>query len=228
MRAVCQLKHANDVVQVLRAFGKPEQLRFSGQLLQMLMNVTPYPMPVRPAAAAEAHMEEEESIPYVVGASLSSDALWHEGPLTFFNVDLPAHARRWERNTDWSEVKEFASKPPSAAFARMLDQLCLGSRYLGAHEKTFPPLLGVAEALPLSKLGVLSAKFAPDVALQILEDWGVMLRQALSRLPAPVLAALKSGERVHVSRALMQTLYEQAALEFWVQRLGYDKLLSAA
>jgi hypothetical protein len=157
----------------------------------------------------------------------------HPGPWTSLAVEgLPEALRTAELDTCWSERPEFGGRRPSEAFVRLLDQTALGSR--GNHMESpaipgdlvFPPPFSI-EALPYMALARLSTAFPEALALEILRDWALILRNALSGLPRP----RRGGEErlllcshCYYTRSELAAGYERAVLRWLVQRFAFERL----
>jgi hypothetical protein len=154
----------------------------------------------------------------------------HPGPWTSLAVEgLPEALRTAELDTCWSERPEFGGRRPSEAFVRLLDQTALGSR--GNHMESpaipgdlvFPPPFSI-EALPYMALARLSTAFPEALALEILRDWALILRNALSGL-----RPRRGGEErlllySYHTRSELAAGYERAVLRWLVQRLAFERL----
>ena len=137
--------------------------------------------------------------------------------------------RTAELNTCWSERPEFGGRRPSEAFVRLFDQTTLGSRSTHMEppvipgDLVFPPPFSI-EAIPWVALARLSTTFPETLGLEILRDWGLILRSALSGL-----RTRRFGEeRIHsYSRGELAVGYERAVLRWLVQRFAFERLRDA-
>ena len=229
IQAISRLKSDADQLQIWTVFAQRDSLRFCGDVLKMLMGMNPYPMPSvglpGPPPLAPIWTEEDPA-PF---ASKSVSVNVHTGAHSNFCVNLPDYLRRAELNTDWSNVPEFNGRIPDPAFTRMLDQICLGSESLAVGGGAFPPPFAYGiEKIPLAALAHLYCHFPLPLAVRIMQDWGLILRSALSSWLPPSLTACmqqNDGTKVHVPRECLRVAYERASLEFLIQRYGVDKLV---
>ncbi len=148
----------------------------------------------------------------------------HPGPWTSMDVqELPEQLRVAEVNTCWSERPEFGGQRPSLAFARLFDQTTLGSQNrmeppTAPGDMTFPAPFSI-EAIPWVALARLSTTFPETLALEILRDWGLILRSALSKLKQP-----RGREACFYSRGELALCYERAVLRWMIQRFAFERL----
>ena len=182
-------------MRIHRAFSGMGTLRFAGDVLRGLMKLTPYPVPA-------------ERVPDpVVTATAAGE---HPGPeWTGFGVAQIAEGLA-EHQTDWAERAEFGGQAPSPAFCRLLDQIALPGA--GA----FPSPFEADGAVPWGALALLARMEPEPLALEILRDWGLILRAALMPWDPPSSRA---------SRAALAHRYERATLRWLVQRMAFERLL---
>jgi hypothetical protein len=151
----------------------------------------------------------------------------HPGPATNFAVTgLPEALRRFECATDWKERPEFERRP-SAAVLALLDQISLGSLSLREPatlrgDALFPPPFEV-EAVPWCALAAFARAFpaGEGLGLEILRDWGSILRSALSTVEP------RRGKE-QPQRSVLAQAYERATLRWMVQRLAFERLAASA
>jgi hypothetical protein len=159
------------------------------------------------------------------GVASSSSSSVHPGPWTSMEVvGLPEALQVAERNTCWAERPEFGGRCPSAAFARLFDQTGLGSQSHRTEEPpripgdlVFPAPFSI-EAIPWVALGRLATTFPEALGLEILRDWCLILRSALSRLRP------SRGGEVYYSRSELALCYERAVLRWLIQRFAFERL----
>jgi len=213
--SVSNVKSDEDQLKIWKIFSSAQRLLFSGDVLQMLMDITPYPIPSRrymPAIQPVLNVDNPDSTNI------------HPGPSTHFNVELPDALKRHEKYIDFSEHPSgmifghhrVNSSTPS--FASLLDQLNLGSIVQPGAEGYFPSIMKI-KPVPWRKISQLSNPVSADqylefpsaTARQILLDWGLIMRSAYSTL--------------HDDHALIRASLERAVLRFLVQRIAYDKIV---
>ena len=226
---IIRLRREGDPARIFNAFCAAGELRFCGDVLQALMRMRPYPVPAN-------RREEPAVLACAPSAPWRSDV--HPGPWECLRVEgLPDALRTAELNTCWAERIEF-ERPPSQAFARMLDQIALGSAAADGLRPTttttypchsgirFPPPFAI-ESIPWVTLGKLSDGFDEGLMLEILQDWGLILRKAFASLP-PDDEAGGGGDprrlRKSISRATLGRTYERALLRWIVQRFAFERL----
>ena len=182
--------------------------------------------------------------PHPVGAD-SREEIGGKHPASIQDLDsgsdLPNELRRWELDTDWSQVPAFNFKAPPTKLQRALDQICAGR-----------PFRDGSEELPLARLAALCELRPDGAAEKVLADWGAILRDAWSLLLGPArhphlpdrdtldahagprpplsLPPLPGGARRPnpAARPRKAAAYQQAALSFLVRRLGRDRLAAGA
>lgn len=193
---VCRLRQQGDAVCIFNAFQTAQPLRFPGDILSALMKMQPYPIPANRVA--------ESVLP-------CTDDGMHPGPIEHMSVgELPEGCRVFELNTDWKGRVEF-ERPPSGAFVRLLDQIGLG--FAGGFA---PPFTRGVEAqhFPWTAVARLSNSFAEPLALEVLRDWGVILRKGWETL----------DEKKGHARSVLAVSYQRAYLRWLVQRLAFERL----
>ena len=107
----------------------------------------------------------------------------------------------------------------------MLDQVCLGSSpssassgISGSAPLAFPAPFARIERPPVEELNTLWRTFPEDLALEILHDWGLLLRISLEGLV----------ETEEYPRELLASRYAKAALRWLIQRIAFEELLLLA
>jgi hypothetical protein len=244
LKAISQLRSDQDKLSILTVFSKvSSNLSFSSDILDMLMHLVPYPIPVRgalvlpkPYEACENFFSDDCSVfseQYNTFSDRSSKFQYDGFIHDYFNVNIPWTLKKYEINTNWREVSDFN---PSIPFRQMLDQLSIGSYNLlresdcksKNEEKPFPPLfLSCIDTIPLRKLAELSNNYPQDIALEILRDWGIILRDALSNLPSEILGDLLAcgGCKMIINRLILKNVYEKATLRWLTKRYGWERLV---
>jgi hypothetical protein len=244
LKAISQLRSDQDKLSILTVFSKvSSNLSFSSDILDLLMHLVPYPIPVRgalvlpkPYEACENFFSNECSVfseQYNTYNDRSSKFQYEGFIHDYFNVDIPWTLRKYEINTNWREISDFN---PTIPFRQMLDQLSIGSYNLLREidvkskndEKPFPPpFLSCIDTLPLKKLAELSNNYPQDTALEILRDWGIILRDALSNLPPEIIGDLLAcgGCKMIINRLILRSVYEKATLRWLTKRYGLERLI---
>jgi hypothetical protein len=219
LRELRTLKSDADQLQIWNVYARHPRFAFCGDVLSFLKSLVPYPVPANHVRWPGADRGQEEE------ASTSVNLYAHDGGgQDVWAVDLPESLRKAELNTDWSQFPEFVGHQPAVEVLRMLDQVSLGSRDPGGFVAPFASGL---ERMPFVEVGGLCAFFPTHIAVHIVRDWGLILRSALSHLPAEYLARMQQhwgAARVHVPRRVLQGAYERAVLAWMIQRYGKDRL----
>jgi hypothetical protein len=235
---------------VLNVFSYVTRLSFPGDIIQMLLQMKPYPIPA-------SRVKSQADFGGGMKPTLFQDL--------DYGYELPTEFRRWELDTDWGQLPAFKGITPPTKILRILDQICAGTatsdlRHNGGlfqvatgtpHPASHPHLFqDGAEELPLAQIAALCSQHPEDTAVEILKDWGIIMRSAwahlaarvgsahnqlqvnLQRLTLDVQAGHQSGGGAPRSnpaaRPLKAAAYQQATLAFLVQRLGRDRLAGGA
>ena len=230
LQALYQLRDVQDQIRVLANFNLVPELSFPGNILELLANLTPYPVPARLPLQLPAPLTSSTPIDYTHFYSDDVDrgvcvSTKHDR----FDVVLPWHLRHFELHADWRTLPGLTQRPPLRVM-QMLDQLSLASQSLtgstsAMEDKPFP---GPIDTLPLYQIQALCDHFADETVLDILRDFGIIMRSALSELPYAVLVAIQTGRRLSINRALLAELYQKATLRWLTKRYGYDRLVVVA
>ena len=228
LQALYQLRDIQDQIRVLANFNLVPELSFPGNILGLLANLTPYPVPARLPLQLPAPVTSYAPVDYTHFYSDDVDrgvcvSTKHDR----FDVDLPWHLRHFELHVDWRTLPGLTRRPPLRVM-QMLDQLSLETQSLtmstsAMEDKPFP---GPIDTLPLYQIQALCDGFAEEIVLEILRDFGIIMRSALSELPYAVLVAIQSGRRISVNRAMLAELYQKATLRWLTKRYGYDRLVA--
>ena len=245
LKAISQLRGDQDKISIFTAFSKiTSGLNFSSDILDMLMHLVPYPVPVRPTLVLPAPYQVSQNFfrggcgdvfteQYNTFSDKSSKFQYDGFKHDFFNVNIPWTLKRYEINTNWREISDFT---PIIPFRQMLDQLSVGSYNLLREtdstskndEKPFPPpFLSCIDVFPTRKLTELSKNYPQHIALEILRDWGLILRDALSNLPSDIIGDLQAcgGCKMIINRLILKNVYEKATLRWLTKRYGFERLV---
>jgi len=220
LEELCKVRSVEDQKTVWTAFSSVIRIQYGGDILAVLMELGPrYPVPVSPYPTCVP-----PAAPYVSHWNV------HPGPIECVNVEIPGELRKFETMTDWSEFQAWVgpwqgvygreSKMP--VFAHLLDQLSIGSGIDPVDSLYFEPVMSM-ETPPWNHLAELTrdhCTFSKDDQIQIVRDWGVIMRNA---------AATKGGRApvawTGLSMATRRNELERALLRFLIKRLIYEKLI---
>ena len=219
LEELCRVMSLEDQKNVWHAFSEPVRIQFGSDVLKLLMNlgetypvpVSAYPKCVRPGIVPSAYR-----VPWNV----------NPGPVTCMNVEIPEDMKRYEMNTNWSEfqcwvgpwhgVQGKESRMP--CFAYLLDQLDLGSAENPSDGIHFEAVMRM-ESPPWNHLAELARSFPVEEQIQIVYDWGLIMRIAGSSREGPNQIGWMGR-----SLASRRERLERACLQFLTKRLVYEKL----
>jgi hypothetical protein len=226
LQALYQLRDVQDQIRVLTNFNLVPELSFPGNILELLSKLVPYPVPARLPLLLSAAFTAESPPPTHFFADNVEIGVCAINKHDKFDVDLPWYLRTFELHTDWRSLPNFTRQPPLRVM-QMLDQLCLESQSLtmatsAMEDKPFP---APVDAMPLHQIQMLSNNYPEEIVLEILRDFGIITRSALSELPHTVLASIQTGRKILVNRDLLSGLYQKSTLRWLIKRYGYDRLL---
>ena len=202
LELLSQVKSHEDQLLIWDSFATPHRIQFPGDVLAVLMSIScSYPMPVVP---------ENKSLEPRYFNSNPEGIVLHPGPPANLNVNLPERARVYEKYTDWSEHSSGVNFGCCPVFASVLDQLNLESLAPIGTPGYFPSVMR-QKPIPWRKLGMIAEHYSNHRAVQIVKDWGLIMRDALGQ-PGPATAGQARWN------------LERAVLRFLVKRIAYDRL----
>lgn len=219
LEEVCRIKSIEDQKSVWSVFSNPRRIQYGGDILGALMSMeSQYPMPVVPHSKCVS--------PGKIPISFRFPWNIHPGPVGCMNVEIPEDMKRYEVNTDWTEFQSWCgpwagtnsreSRMP--VFAHIIDQLGIGSAENpvdGIHFESVQKM----ENIPWNHLAELSRDFSNEHQIQIVTDWGTIMRMASASSEGPNNIMWTGMPLAYRRRRL-----EKAFLQFLIKRLVYERL----
>jgi hypothetical protein len=206
LEALGKVKSEKDKVRIWEVFSTAERIQFSGDVLGILMPMSDsYPFPVSPEDPVLEPKQFDGNVNQVI---------LHPGPPSNLNVKIPERNKVYEKKTDWSEHssgENFGSlNCGTPCFAGVLDQLSLESAEFIGKQGYFPSVMR-CKPVPWRKLALISRNLSHSHSIQIVKDWGLIMREALGSPAGP-------------SANQAQWNLERAVLRFLIKRIAYDKI----
>ena len=206
LEALGKVKSEAERLKIWSVFASAERIQFPGDVLGILMRMCDsYPMPVGP--------EDPELEPAAFQGNVNQVVL-HPGPPSNLNVKIPERCKVYEKKTDWSEHssgENFGNlNCGTPCFASVLDQLSLESAAFIGKPGYFSSVMRY-KPVPWRKLAIISRDLSNSHSIQVVKDWGLIMRDALGRPEG------------HLSKQIQWNL-ERAVLRFLVKRIAYDKV----
>ena len=219
LEVLCRVRSVEDQKSVWEAFSRRPRIQYSSDVLRVLMDLGPnYPLPVTPLSVCV----QPASAPHGSG-------VLHPGPIDCMNVDIPERLRMYEYDTNWQECQCwtgpyrgfscYESEAKAPEFVHLLDQLNISSSNEPVDGLKFEEVMKM-EPPPWNHLAEVAATFRTAEQIQIVSDWGLVMRMASSCRSEEVLTPWRTRPLEDKRNRL-----EKALLQFLTKRLVYEKLI---